>query len=70
MRWLRTELRVALVLRSRALGPMLTSSAGELWSVLLRFGPIEAKMSGLAHSMTAFFYYNRGPEVYVKNMRC
>ena len=31
-----TELRVAVVLRSRALGPMLTASAGELWPFCAR----------------------------------
>ena len=36
MPWLRTELRMAVVLRSRPLGPMLTPPAGELWPLCVR----------------------------------
>ena len=37
MRWLRTELRMAPDLRSRALGPVLTAPPGELWPFGTRF---------------------------------
>lgn len=46
--WLRTELRTVAVLRSRALGPVLTSTARGLWSVLLRFGPLSGAKNATA----------------------
>ena len=55
MPWLRTELRMAVVLRSRPLGPMLTPPAGELWPLCVRLQqkaavPMsEGRLEGIAH---------------------
>jgi hypothetical protein len=58
MPWLRTELRMAVVLRSRPLGPMLTPPAGELWPLCVRIGP-----------RTAFFL--RGSSIsYIHKSKC
>ena len=45
MRWLRTELRMVLQLRSSPLGPMLTAPARELWPQFRAFGPRAAAKS-------------------------
>eukprot|EP01046_Picozoa_sp_COSAG06_P050960 COSAG06_NODE_8204_length_2239_cov_2.454673_2_plen_68_part_00 len=55
MPWLRTELRMAMVLRSRPLGPMLTPPAGELGPQFRAFGPAAwlSSAAGLALGLSA-----------------